>query len=58
MNGNTMIGNVIPAFLLVLAGAMLALLYNESQERKQLLLAIAATVVASFCLAILVIEHF
>jgi hypothetical protein len=57
MNGNTMIGNVIPAFLLVLAGAVLALLYNESRERKQLLLAIAATVVVSFCLAILVIEH-
>lgn len=57
MNGNTVIGNVISAILIILVAALLALLYNESCERQQLLLAIAATFVASLCLAILIVEN-
>lgn len=57
MNGNLVIGNVIPAILIMLAAALLASLYNESCERKPLLLAIATTFVASLCLAMLIVEH-
>ena len=57
MNGDIVIGNVIPAILIMLAAALLALLYHESRERQQLLLAIAATCIASLCLAILIVEH-
>lgn len=55
MNGSVAISTIIPATLILFAVALLAFLYNESHERKQLLLAIVATFVASLCLVILII---
>jgi hypothetical protein len=57
MTGNTLIGNLIPALLVIGAGALIALLYNESRERERLLLVVGATVIACYSLAILLIEH-
>lgn len=57
MNGNTVISNVIPFLLLIVAAVFLLQFYQVSSERRRLLLAIGATFLASFCLAILIVEH-
>lgn len=57
MTGNTVISNTIPALLVIGAGALIAMLYNESRERERLLLVLGATVIACYSLAILLIEH-
>ena len=57
MNGNIIISNALPALFIVGAGVTLAALYNESRERGRLLLAMMATMIACYSLAILCIEH-
>jgi len=53
---NKIIGEIIPAALILAAAALIGLLYNESTERTRLLAGMALAIVGLLCLEILLLQ--